>query len=95
MARCKSCGRPIMWIRMNGGVGKPMPCDPLPVLYREDPNGSVVLVTGAGRVVRGTRDPESAKVGYTSHFATCTHAAEHRKAKRDDGEQVDLFGGRK
>jgi hypothetical protein len=88
MARCKSCGAPIIWIRSFGGAGKPMPCDQMPLRYRPDANGGSVLVTGAGRVVRGVLDPDSEMVGYTSHFATCPHSAEHRRPKRDDGEQL-------
>lgn len=68
-ATCSSCGAPIEWV--VGATGKRMPCDVEPVvadtrgLVRIGKDGAPVVL-GAGRLLR-------------SHFASCPHAAEHRK----------------
>ena len=89
MAKCRSCGAEIIWIKMKSG--KAMPVDAKPISYNTIPpipdsaeqlcgNGPVyTLVTPDGRVVRGTFNPASEKIGYTSHFATCPNANRHRK----------------
>lgn len=77
MSRCRSCNAEIIWIKMAGG--KNMPCDANPISYRNDLRGDWVLVTQEGKVVRGVFDPDSDKIGYTSHFATCPNANTHRK----------------
>ncbi len=75
---CRSCGRPILWAETTNG--KAAPIDPDPV-----PNGVIVLVQPSD-----PREPPVASVvkhagstslpRYNSHFATCPHAAQHRKA---------------
>lgn len=80
MAKCKSCGAEIIWITMKSG--KKMPCDAKPITYRTlvpGTKGGLTLVTPDGRVASGVFDPGSDQVGYTSHFATCPNAAQHRK----------------
>lgn len=80
MRRCKSCGAPIVWIKMAGG--KSMPCDADQVLYWQQAGGSQKIVTPNGEVLsaelRG--DPDKATgIGYISHFATCPNADQHRR----------------
>ena len=77
MSKCKSCGANIIFIQTLNG--KLMPCDERPIPYREDPNGSMMLVTGDGRVVKAKLDASSDLLGYVSHFATCPNANGHRK----------------
>ena len=64
--KCRSCGAPILWVRTT--TGKAMPVD-------AKPEKRIVLDpadTGqpTGRVVDT----------YVSHFATCPHAAKHRRS---------------
>lgn len=78
-AKCRSCGRPIIWAETTNG--KPAPIDPEPV-----PHGLIVLVQPSD-----PREPPIASVvklhapvtlpRFNSHFATCEFAAQHRKAK--------------
>jgi len=80
MARCKSCGTEIKWIRMKTGIS--MPVDAKPISYRiavPGATGTLKLVTPEGRLVSGFFDPGSDLKGYTSHFATCPHANQHRR----------------
>ncbi len=69
---CKSCGKPIQWIRTPSG--RSMPCDTRPVNYRIKPGGSTKLVTPAGNVIscEPVDDPaEDQGWGYTPHWSTC------------------------
>ena len=77
MSKCKSCGADIIWIPTVSG--KSMPCDAKPIPYKEDANGTMMLVTSDGRVVKAKLDATSEVFGYVSHFATCPNANEHRK----------------
>ena len=56
-----------------------MPCDDKKIPYREDPQGSQILMTTHGRVVRADIDLASDVYGYTSHFATCPEADHFRR----------------
>jgi len=62
-SRCKTCGAPILWLRMT--TGAQMPVD-------EKPQRLIVLEPTNVGVVRDC---------YTSHFATCPDAAQHRRAR--------------
>lgn len=77
MSKCKTCGAEIIWLPTLGG--KSMPCDAKPIPYKEDPAGSLTLVTSDGRVVKAKADISSDKMGYTSHFATCPDADRWRR----------------
>lgn len=92
MTVCKSCGRPILWIRTKSG--KVMPVDPDQKILLYDPKGKDTIITAQGEAVRGTitndyatlreaREVHSynAVAGYISHFATCPNAAQHRKRR--------------
>lgn len=78
MARCKSCGAEIIWIKMASG--KAMPCNPQKISYRNTfDRGGLTLITTDGKIAIGTPDPGSDSYGYESHFATCPAAANFRK----------------
>lgn len=64
MARCKSCGTEIIWIRTPTGR---VPLDPRPPVYSVDFKRRGDM---RGRKVQGH---------YVSHFATCPGADEHSK----------------
>lgn len=76
-SKCRSCGADIYWIKMKSG--KSMPCDVKPILYSQNPEGDLTLVTPDGRVIRGFEDLTQKEIGYTSHFATCPNADQHRR----------------
>lgn len=81
MSRCKSCGAEIIWITMRSG--KSMPCDAKPITYRATvpggPERTLTLVRPDGRIATGVFDPDADEKGYTSHFATCPNANQHRR----------------
>lgn len=73
---CSSCGAEIIWIKTP--KGKSMPLDATP-----DPKGNVVIKDGLAVVLRLEQlgDPSLGKRRFMPHWATCEHAAQHRKAK--------------
>ena len=83
MSKCRSCGADIIWIKMASG--KAMPCDAAKISYSTalPPSAKgddvLTLVTDRGTVVQTVFDPAGDKHGYTSHFATCPNANQHRK----------------
>ena len=80
MAKCKSCGAEIRWIKMRSG--KSMPCNPVGIHYRRQVHGcdnTLVFVTPDGDTVVGQAWEDSELVGYISHLATCPYANKHRK----------------
>ena len=79
MARCKSCGAEIIFIKTRIG-GKPMPCDAKQVDYWEGKGDKVM--TPRGEVINCTLKPQrqpAAGFGYVSHFATCPAADTFRR----------------
>lgn len=83
--KCRSCGAEIIWIKVASG--KMMPCDAKPIRYQIEPNGSkrLTLVTPFGGTIHAYKAEEQGDVskyyGYTSHFATCPNADQHRQRK--------------
>lgn len=75
MSLCRSCQAPIRWA--NTAAGKTMPLDETPT---ED--GNVIIV--AGKAVVLTKDAliEPGTDRYTTHWATCPTAYEHRRVPR-------------
>ncbi len=72
MARCRSCGADIVWARHH--VTKSIM--PLEI----DPGGTWTIDIGS-EVARPATAEDSTLVRYTSHFATCPNAAQHRRAR--------------
>ena len=91
---CKGCGKPIRWIRTNGG--KKMPVDAEEILFKADRNGTEIFVRKDGSVAVGRRSnfrEDRAEIGYTSHFATCPHGDAFRKkdkAGKEAGNQQQI-----
>lgn len=79
MARCRSCGEEIVWIKMKSG--KSMPCNAKAIPYRETFSGGLKLVTEEGNVINGNYDGTSEDYAWISHFATCQYADRHRRRK--------------
>ncbi len=83
-AKCRSCGAPIIWAKTE--AGKPMPLDIQP-----SPSGTFTIRHADGRAWRGNLHEELQAIHkskikdlgpwYTSHFATCPNANQHRKPK--------------
>lgn len=83
--KCRSCGADVLWVRWESG--KRMPVDTEPDM-RPRSGGNIVLTLRGGQelgeLVADTyradkHDPKRNR--YTSHFATCIHADQHRKEK--------------
>lgn len=77
---CKSCGRPILWIKTR--AGKSMPCDAKQINYIIKPGGGTKLVTPAGDVIscEQAEDPAEAQGwGYAPHWASCPAADQFRR----------------
>lgn len=75
---CKSCGAPIMFIRLTTGSRKWHPVDKdSKTRVRPDPDGQP-WVTAGGEVIQAVEDP-AGTTAYRSHFATCPAAAQHRR----------------
>jgi len=70
---CESCDAEIFWARTQSGKAMPVDVDPRPdgnvVVVDQDP--LTVLVLKGGEPAGGLR--------YVSHFATCSHANQHRR----------------
>lgn len=83
MSACRSCGAEVVWAVTE--AGRRMPIDAQPV------DGGNVILHPAERGQSPTatvvgKQPQPSLFGddgprYTSHFATCPNAAEHRKAR--------------
>lgn len=86
MAECKSCGDSIKFIRTESGKTMPVNAAPMMVEVETDERPDTCVITPDGKVIWGVgRIPDyetKAGVfveGYTSHFATCPNAEQHRK----------------
>ena len=79
MAKCRSCGAEIKFIKMRSGKFNPV--DPYKRTIIQD-GGHEVLVTETGELVRGTfasyEDGANAS-GYISHFSTCPSTDSFRR----------------
>lgn len=79
-ASCRSCRRPLLWVRTRGG--RNMPVDPEPVL-----GGNLLVDTRRGTVetVNEQARVDAAERGealYVSHFTTCPDADAYRGSGR-------------
>lgn len=73
MSECKTCGAEIRWA--DTVSGKIMPLDAKP-----DPKGLFVVVSGIARKATD-EDDRLLRNRYTSHFANCKQAAQHRRPR--------------
>ena len=76
-ARCRSCGAPIRFVRTVHGHTHPLDWDPVP-------HGEWTLTTdpkGAEVMLRATHLTSKEADLYTSHFATCPDADQHRRKR--------------
>lgn len=91
---CSSCGAPVRWARTSSGKAIPLDAEPDPAgnLLVVDQHGQVVPASVArSAVTRGLAHVQVARRGprsidpelphWRSHFATCAHAAAHRRTK--------------
>lgn len=79
MAKCRSCGAEIAWVKTSSGAN--MPVDPDYIHYHEAKEGDK-LVTDCGQVLHVWPDAAFRNLkGRISHFSTCPNADEHRKSK--------------
>jgi hypothetical protein len=69
MSVCKSCGAPIRWAKSLSG--RAMPLDEKP-----NPKGNILLLPSGGAMV--VTDTCHHSELFTSHFATCPQANQHR-----------------
>lgn len=76
MSVCKSCGAEIVWIRTQ--AGKPHPLDAKPE-KRWVALGDLTCGGPIDDRMDAASHGWSLVDTYVSHFATCPHAAEHRK----------------
>lgn len=72
MDRCSTCKAPIRWV--SSVKGRPMPIDPDPV----DRGNLLIEDTLVGQVARVVPPGDGT---HQSHFASCAHAAAHRRSR--------------
>lgn len=90
MAKCKSCGAPIIWVGMQSG--KSMPCDAQQVVYWQSKTGESTIITPNGETIKATIEAQrtpATGVGFIPHWATCPCAANFKKRGRDNGRKQD------
>jgi hypothetical protein len=77
-SRCRSCRAPIIWAQTENGKQMPLDAEPYD---GDDPRGLFVFrhVDQVVYAMAVTPDAFPAEPVYRSHFATCPHAAEHRR----------------
>lgn len=81
MSTCKSCGAEVLWVKLVP-LNRPNPLDPTPTRQ-----GNIRMLGMRKAVARvlGKAELADAELAseelYTSHFATCPNARQHRKAK--------------
>lgn len=76
-ARCGSCRAPVIWAITAAG-GKRMPIDADPV------DGGTIVLSADDPPIASVVAPDQMLLGddgvrYTSHFATCPNADQHRR----------------
>jgi hypothetical protein len=76
VSNCRSCRAPVTWVLTVNG--RKMPLDPKPtddgnVAVRRDERGDM-----RGHVLREGEEPKAGERRFTSHFATCPNAGQHR-----------------
>lgn len=85
---CRTCGAEIIWIRTL--AGKKMPCDAMADIVVKDPAAKGIYVDFSGltfhaRKAEPTDTNAPRQYAWTSHFATCPQADQHRKDVNRNG----------
>ncbi len=80
MAKCRSCGAEILFIKTAGGKMTPVNAEPVRFNYQLGAKGRVV--TGNGEVLPADIREDGEERGWISHFSTCPDADKFRKGKR-------------
>ena len=89
MAKCRGCGRTIIWIRTQ--AGKSMPCDPEQVTYWKKVKAAEKVVTANGEVCSCAFEgnpQEATGIGYVPHWATCPKAGEFQRSRKGGGRNA-------
>ena len=73
MSTCRSCGDPVVWVKMASGKANPLDPDPTP-------NGNIIVDDKGNGRVQTQYDQPGAR--YVSHFSTCPFAKQHRVKRR-------------
>lgn len=82
-SKCRSCGAEVLWVVWRES-GKRMPVDVEPDM-RPPPKGGTLALTLSGGpfgtlfVEKYVPEMGPKRNRYTSHFATCPNASEHRR----------------
>lgn len=80
--QCRSCGAEIVWARLKG---KPHPFDSVADNRPPPKGGRFVLFLRAGEATASEVSASPSRMAgwdrYTSHFATCPNADEHRRKR--------------
>lgn len=76
ISSCRSCGEPVVWAEMPSGKMCPFDSEPTPA-------GQWALddTTHPPRAAKIVKAEGSSEDGFTSHFATCLFADEHRSRR--------------
>jgi hypothetical protein len=69
---CRSCKASILWVVMQSGRAMPLDAEP-------SASGTIVVDGEHARVAKP--DPADPQPRYTSHFATCPGAGQHRRPR--------------
>ena len=92
-ARCRTCGKPIQFVRTVRG--KMMPCEDVRVFICETGRkGDRVFLNEDGEIIRGyltNRDSPAAQSAYEPHFAACRPPAQNQEelaARRAQAEET-------
>lgn len=80
-SRCRSCQAPIRWAVTTTGKRMPIDHEPTPdgnvTVHRDEAGQDIATVHAVGAPLEGPR--------WTSHFATCAQAAQHRRTPPPSG----------
>lgn len=85
-SRCRSCGADILWVKWERS-GKRMPVDAVADMRPRPKGGDIVLTLRGGDfgelLAEKFYPPKHGEKRnrYTSHFATCPNADEHRRGQ--------------
>lgn len=72
LAKCKTCGASIRWVKMlASGSANPLDAEP-------SEKGNVMIQGDRGITMSRDEAPDGEPL-YLSHFATCPHSKEHRR----------------